>query len=443
MATDRSGFASFVPESRRSFLTKTAALAGAATALGSVGPAYAGRPIPRAARRTPVGDGEPIRIAIVGPGGMGTGHADRLAFFNKEGMESLKIAALCDVCDVRAQDAAKMLDERYGMKVETICRDHKEIMARDDIHAVLVATTEHWHGPLAEDAIKSGKDVYCEKPMTLRLDEALRLHDVVKANPEIIFQVGTQHIMYPKYVAAQKVIAEGTLGKALWSQTSYCRNTPTGEWNYYSLDNRWKPGENLDWERWCGHLGAVPWDPKIYARWRRYRAYSTGIIGDLLVHEATPLLMSLGAGWPTRVVATGGHYIDKDMENHDQVNLNVEFEGGHTMIIAGSTNNETGLPSMIRCQKANIFLNGPHCTVRPESKFASEIDPFEIKSEDIGDPQNALRLDWLNSIRTRKPNRSQVDLATKMMVIVDLATRSLWDGAAYEYDPQTRRVKRL
>ena len=279
--------------------------------------------------------------------------------------------------------------------------------------------------------------------MTLRLDEALRLYDTVKANPEVIFQVGTQYIMYPRYISAREVIKEGRIGKPVWSQTSYCRNTPTGEWNYYGLDERWTPGENLDWERWCGHLGAASWDPKVYARWRRYRAYSTGIIGDLLVHVTTPLLMSLDVGWPTRVTASGGHYIDKDMENHDQVNLNVEFEGGHTMVIAGSTNNEAGLETMIRGQKANIYLNGAHCTVRPEPKFAEDIEPFEIQSEDIGDPQNALRLDWLTSIRTREPNRSQVDLATQMMVIVDLATRSLWDGCSYEYDPKTRKVKRL
>ncbi len=442
MPHDRTPSSTFTPESRRSFLAKTAALAGAATVMGGMSPRH-GLPIPRAASRVPLRDGEPIRIGIIGPGGMGTEHGRRLCSFNKEGQESLEIVALCDVCDVRAQDAAKEYEEKWGMKVDRIYRNHEDLLARDDIHAVLVATTEHWHGPISEDAIRAGKDVYCEKPMTLRLDEALRLYDVVKANPEVIFQVGTQYIMYPKYISAGKVIREGRIGKPVWSQTSYCRNTPTGEWNYYGLDDRWKPGENLDWERWCGHLGKAAWDPKVYARWRRYRAYSTGIIGDLLVHVTTPLLMALDVGWPTRVTASGGHYIDKDMENHDQVNLNVEFEGGHTMIIAGSTNNQTGLETMIRGQKANIYLNGAHCTVRPEPPFAEDIEPFEVQSEDIGDPQNALRLDWLSSIRTREPNRSQVDLATQMMVIVDLATRSLWDGCSYEYDPKTRKVKRL
>ena len=81
----------------------------------------------------------------------------------------------------------------------------------------------------------------------------------------------------------------------------------------------------------------------VYARWRRYRRYSTGIIGDLLVHRISPLAMALDLGWPTRVVASGGHYVDTAMENHDQVLLTVEFEKGHTMVIAGSTSNETGL----------------------------------------------------------------------------------------------------
>ena len=77
-------------------------------------------------------------------------------------------------------------------------------------------------------------------------------------------------------------------------------------------------GVNLDWDAWCGPMGKRNWDPKVFARWRRYRDYSTGIIGDLLVHEITPMLMAIEQGWPTRVVATGSHLVDKEMENFDQ-----------------------------------------------------------------------------------------------------------------------------
>ena len=79
---------------------------------------------------------------------------------------------------------------------------------------------------------------------------------------------------------------------------------------------------------------------------------------------------------------------------------------------------------------------------RPERGYVDDIDEQEIVSKDIGNDHYALRLDWLNSIRTRKPNKSRVDLATRVMVVVDLATRSMWDGGAYRFDPATLTASR-
>jgi hypothetical protein len=154
----------------------------------------------------------------------------------------------------------------------------------------------------------------------------------------------------------------------------------------------------------------------------------------------TPLVMALDAGWPVRVTGSGGHYIDKAMSNHDQVLLNVEFEKEHTMLVAGSTCNETGLETLIRGHEANLFLGGNDCVLRPERPFVDDIDEVTVQGRS-GDWQNELRLDWFNSIRTREPNRSPVEFATQIMVIVDLATRSLWDGRAWRFDPKALEAK--
>ena len=143
-----------VPESRRAFLAKTAAMAGAAAVMG--GAAARREPMPKAGRRAPLGDGEPIRIGVVGPGGMGTEHCRRLADFNRTGQEAVKIVALCDVCDLRAESAAAELKDNWGMSVENIYRKHEELLARDDIHGVLIATTEHWHAKIADKSIAPG-----------------------------------------------------------------------------------------------------------------------------------------------------------------------------------------------------------------------------------------------------------------------------------------------
>jgi predicted dehydrogenase len=465
--------------SRRNFLATTAML-GAATWLGTsalADPRKTG-PMPKAMPRVPLANDEPIRMGVIGTGGMGTAHCHSIISLAEQGRENVRIVAVSDVCDSHLErarnvcatrqgvyekraktpqpaasdagstDAAEPVDVEYEhvlireATVDTY-RDYRDLLKRDDIHGVLIASPEHWHGQMARDAIIAGKDVYVEKPVTLRLDDALKLRAVALHNPEVILQIGTQMIMLPKYVEARRLIREGAIGKPTSSQTSYCRNSMDGEWLYYGIDPNWEPGVNLDWEAWCGHLGPQPWDPAVYARWRRYRRWSTGIIGDLLVHVMTPLVMALDAGWPTRVIASGGHYVDTAMENHDQVNLTIEFEDGHTMIVAGSTCNEVGLETMIRGHEANLYLGGRHVELRPERIFSEDIEPRRIECEDIGNDQDQLRLNWLRSIRTREPAISNIDLATKVMVIVDLATRSMWDGGAFAFDPKNMKATRI
>ncbi|MHC5024723.1 MAG: Gfo/Idh/MocA family protein [Planctomycetota bacterium] len=433
-----------VDPSRRDFLVRTAALGAMATVLTSC--ASPGRFRRRddltAEPRVPLDPDAPIRMAVIGTGGMGTGHCNAIMNLAAQGKENVRIVALCDVNDLRMEKAREACAAKQGIAVDTT-RNFRDIIARDDIHGVLIASPEHWHGTMAREALWAGKDVYVEKPMTLRLDDALYLREVVLANPQLVFQVGTQKMILPKWTAARELIAEGAIGKPTFSQTSYCRNSLDGEWLYYNIDERWEPGVNVDWDGWCGHLGPAEWNPEIYARWRRYRSYSTGIIGDLLVHQMTPLMMALDMGWPTRVVASGGHYVDKAMENHDQVNLNVEFEGEHTMLIAGSTCNEVGLETLIRGHQATLYLGGRHCELRPERIFAEDVDPRRVECPDIGNDQNQLRLNWLSCIRSREPAVSGIDLATKMMVAVDLATRSLWEKKAYGFDPATMTAAAL
>lgn len=439
----------FKAPSRRQFLGATA-LVGAAAVLGASGCSTSAKrtsALPaatvKAGRIRPPADGEPIRMGIIGTGGMGTGHANAFMNFNQRENEKVHIVALADPCDERRDNCLKACTEKQpGVNVAS-GRDYHDIINRDDVHAVLIASPEHWHAQHAIDALEAGKDVYCEKPMTLELDEGLEVRKAVLKHPDRIFQVGTQMIMLPKYGAARQAIKDGKIGTPVWSQTSYCRNSMDGEWNYYGINPDWKPGVNLDWDMWLGRMGSRAWDPKVFARWRRYRDFSTGIIGDLLVHVMTPLIYALDSGWPTRVIASGAHVVDKAMENHDQVNLTVQFENGHTMIIAGSTANEVGLDTLIRGHKANMYLNGRHCDIRPERIYVDDVDREEITVPDIGNDQDQLRLNWLASIRSREAALSNIDLASKVMVAVDLASKSMWTGHAYGFNPETMKAGRI
>ena len=433
--------------SRRTFLTRAAALAGAA-ALGescvSQGSGAKAAPIPRSAPRAPLASGAAIQIGVIGTGGMGNGHLDGMLNDRKNGTANIDIVAVCDVNSIRLDSSRKKCAEgQPGVKVEAYA-SYLDVLAREDIHAVLIASPEHWHARMAEDAIAAGKDVYLEKPMTLHLEDALRLREVVQAN-DCILQVGTQYMMIPKYAEARQLILAGAIGTPTLSQTSYCRNSKDGEW-LYGIDPNVQPGKTLDWDAWLGvEQGLstpIAFDTEIYHRWRRYKDFSTGIVGDLLPHMMTPMMWCLEAGWPLRVTAHGHHLEDLAMQNFDQVFLTVSYETGHTMIVAGSTCNENGLAELVRGHQANLQLSGNNCVLTPERIFVDDVDPQTIECPG-GDWQDQLRLDWFNSIRTREPNRSPVEYGTRMMVICDLAVRSMWGGAAWGFDPGTMKVKAL
>jgi predicted dehydrogenase len=436
-------------QSRREFLAAGAAAAGAAALLGSVagcaatGPSRPASPGVKAASRVPLKSGQTIRMGVIGTGGMGTGHCSAFPNLSKTRDANVQIVALADPWPRNLNNARKKLVEEWQKGVEvTAYADYTELLRRDDIHAVLIASPEHWHAQHAIDAITAGKDVYSEKPMTLHLADAIRMHDTAQANSESIVQIGTQKMALPTYHEARKWIREGLIGTPTCSQTSYCRNSPKGEWNYYEVDPNWQAGKDVDWVRWCGPLGVQPFDPYLLNRWRRYRLTSTGIIGDLLVHVMTPLMMAMDQGWAVRVTASGGHLIDKKMENHDTLNLLAEFETGHQMVVMGATTNDTGLTPMIRGPKGNIEVTDGTIRFSPQRPYVEEAEERKPQIPSIGDDQDQHRFNWLSAIRSRQQPESNTEMGLKVMVIVDLATRSLWEGGTWTFDPKTRQARR-
>lgn len=427
--------------SRREFLLGS----GAATAslLGLANGLLAQEATPPAAQETPPAPAPPsrpeplLKIGVIGVGGMGKHHCERFLALHKESKENVRVVAVADVCKPRLDEAVELCAREQGENGQPFAvagyRDYRELLRHPELNGVLIASPEHWHSQMAIEAIRAGKDVYVEKPMTLRLDQAFDLWREQRGSDRIV-QIGTQYVMKPKYAEARRLIAEGAIGHPVASQTGYCRNSKAGEWNYYAIDERVQPGEALDWEAWCGPLGPQPFDTVVYHRWRRYKRWSTGIIGDLLVHQITPLVQAIGPGWPVRVSALGGHYVDKQMENHDQVHLIVQFEKEHTMEVLGSTCNALEVEEVVRGHKANLLLSGTGCELKPEPIYQDAVEAQSAKYENVPD-QDLLRLNWLQCMRTRAAPQSPVELSTQVMVIVDLATRALWEGGSWGFSP--------
>jgi predicted dehydrogenase len=414
---------------RREFL-KVAGLTAAGLALTSVAKSktYA------VASGRVIGANDRILIGHIGCGGQAMAHI-RILKQNAEANNTQSIA-VCDVYDNRTNDARTYL----GLPESAGMRDYRKLLENKDIDAVWIATPEHWHFQQAMDAADAGKHIYLEKPMTRHLDEALKLHDKIKETG-VVLQVGSQGCTDAKWHKAGEIVKAGTIGKVVWCQGSYCRNNPDGEWNY-TIDPKANES-NLDWSMWLGPAPKIPWSPERYFRWRKYWDYSAGILSDLFPHRLHPLMIAIGGGeYPTRVLCSGGQFLQHDREVADTTHVLADFPGGYTMVVAGSTINELGLDDIVRGNKANLFLGGGgKVTIRPERPYADQIDAAEEAvtgpGEDIGEHQK----NFLECVRdrTKTPN-CDVELATKVQTVVSLAEMSYREKKAMLFDPEKRQI---
>jgi predicted dehydrogenase len=374
---------------------------------------------------------------VIGTGRMGLTHCQAFANPRLWGQLPVELVAISDVCAPRLEKAHQAVAQlQPGVEVGAH-RDFRELFDLG-LHGVVIATPVHWHVPIAIEALAAGLDVYVEKPSSNRLDEALQLGRAVEASGGVV-QVGAQMIREPKYAAARELIAAGRIGTPTCAQTSYCRNSLEGEW-LYPIDEAVRPGAALDWEAWCGPLAPEPWSAELYHRWPRYRRFSTGILGDMLVHVLTPMVWALDAGWPLRVAATGAHLVDRAMENHDQLTLSVQFEGGTTLLAMGSTCSELGLETLVRGHEATLYLGGNHCVLTPE-RINLDAEPEEQRFEGIH-AQFEHRRDWIRCIRSREEPLGDVETAAKVAAIIDMGARALWDGGSWELDADTLQLRR-
>jgi predicted dehydrogenase len=280
--------------SRREFLklvTATAAMTGGARTLA-------------AQEKPPTGCGTPspdkrVGLATIGIGGQGT--SDTKAALKVPGVE---LVAVADVYDGRLVRAREVFCEGLATT-----RDYKEVLARPDVDAVIIATPDHWHSRIAIDAMNAGKDVYVEKPMVHSVDQGLALVEAQKKTGRIC-QVGSQRVSSIVYHKAKELLASGAIGELLLVEAWWNRNSPIGAWQY-SIPPDASP-QTVDWDRFLGPAPKRPFEPMRLFRWRNYDDYGTGVAGDLFVHLFSGMHLVTGALGPTRIMATGGLRYWKD-----------------------------------------------------------------------------------------------------------------------------------
>ncbi len=426
---------------RRAFIRKTAAAAAAVVATPLFkAPVYGQNQAPSA---NVAGANNRIAVGIVGVGfGIGKNHLEGI--HQNAAANNVVVAAACEVYNKR-RDWAK---EKAGLKDADLFGDHRKLLERKDIDAVLIATHDPWHAQITIDALQAGKHVYCEKPLTRYLDEAFKVYDTVKRTGKV-FQIGSQGCSAGGYAKCAELIKAGKIGTLVWAQAWYSRNSINGEWNYPIEDE--STAQNIDWERWLGPVKKRgPFSAEQYHRWRKYYEYCAGPMGDLAPHRLHPLMLATGnPEFPVRVcsIGTKNVHIDKnspdtpEREVPEHAQLLAEFPSGYVIMVTCCTVNGSTPGLSLYGHKANLNIDatGGKVELLPQREFGDDIDPAtfaNLQPEEI----RVHEKNWFDCIRSGKQPNADIELAIRVQTVISLAEMSDRLKTTCLFDEKSRKV---
>jgi predicted dehydrogenase len=399
-----------IPVSRRFFLKQTSA------GIAAVG---AGAWLAGAA------DGalERIGIGCIGVGGRGSGHvADLLALAGKH---NARIVAVCDVWRKNLQAAALRVRQKSGEAPRQFTR-FGELLALKEVDAVVIATPDFSHGPILTAALKAGKDVYIEKPMTIDLDSANEALDLACAKNRVV-QAGTQRRSDGKFLGAARLVGGGRLGRI--SRFSAETNFHEARWVRGTGDCQ--AGE-VDWEAFLLHLPKRPFDARLLRQWQLYRDTSNGLPGLWMTHFSDAAHLVTGAKHPASAVAHGGIYVWKDGREHTDTFLGlVDYPEGFLFSYGMGLGNAAGTHCTVHGTKGTLDLE--KWTLTPAGNRAQ---PEPIEAE----PDQSHMGNWLDCLRSRQRPNADIQFGHQHVVATVLTARALETGQRQRYDPAKRTM---
>lgn len=286
------------PQSRRKFVGSLAAGALAAGATPIIMSAEERRTTVPLLRDSRYSSNDQINLAVIGAGGMGMADVNTALR-----IPGVKLVAAADCYEGRLTRAREVHGDIFTT------RDYREVLARDDIDAVIVGTPDHWHQKISIDALSAGKSVYCEKPMVHKISQGQELIHAERESGKT-FQVGSQGMSSLGNEKAKELFEEGAIGELNYAEGFWARNSPIGAWQYDIPEDG--SAETVDWDMFLGNAPSIPFDPLRIFRWRNYRDYGTGVAGDLFVHLFSSLHFVTSSKGPRKVMAQGGLRYWKD-----------------------------------------------------------------------------------------------------------------------------------
>ena len=423
MKSQRKQSSSAAGMTRREFV-RTAAAAGAAVTLGATA---------RPAR----GANERLGVGFIGVGGRGNAHLHYVHWLKTQANEPLDIVAVCDVYRPRMAAAA----EGYGAKGYL---DYRELLADPNVDIVCVATPDHQHGYQAIDAIKAGKDVYCEKPVThwRQFDLIKRLAETVKKSDRV-FQLGTQGMSDGAWHQMKQLVKDGAIGQPLFGETGFFRVGDWGERGMPIPDANARPGQDLNWKAFLGDATERPFDISRFFQWRLYEDYAGGPVTDLYPHCLTQVVDILGVTFPKAVVALGGiHRYEYELrEVPDTFNMLVDYPEKISVSVLGTqANNYQGTGQrgsgqripIIRGWEGSLNIEGKEIVFIPAEGSKKQPQRFKIERDEdmVGHWRN-----FLTCCRTRDQKTwSPADLAYHTQTALIMASWSFRQGKTAKFD---------
>jgi predicted dehydrogenase len=408
--------------SRRAFLRSTAAGAAAAGLSAFTVPAT-GRVL---------GASERIAVGVIGTGGRGTHLVNTVNKLKADG-KGVEVSAVCDIYLKRLESARQLA----GLAKEAAHTDYPAIVKDKGIDAVVVATPDHWHAKMTLDALKAGKDVYCEKPMTYTIEEAKEVAETVRVEDRVL-QVGGNSNSEDRWAKANELIRKGVIGKVVLTTAHHSRNNREGQWNY-AIDADANPAKNLNWREFLGPAPFRSWDPDRFFRWRKYWDYSGGIATDLFYHQLGHLMVALGPEFPKRVTANGGIYVWHDREVPDTFTMTIDYPSNHTILMMATMANQVGINEAIRGHEGTISFEDPGFKVRFEEVITGPKDEITHQNKRGGGAYEHME-NFFECMRTREEPVFPAALGYKVMVAIGMGVLAYRRVRTLLWDARKQRV---
>jgi predicted dehydrogenase len=374
----------------------------------------------------------------------------------------VEIVRVCDAYKGRIERAI----ERCGGK-PTAVDDYRKILDDKSIDVVVIGTPDHWHVKIATEAIKAGKDVYIEKPLTYTVAEGAELIKVVKASDRIL-QVGSQGVSTAPQKKAREVIASGKLGQITMIRAYYNRNTAEGAWIYPIPPDANE--KTVNWEQFIGPAPKVPFNLERFFQWRCYKDYSGGIPTDLFVHLATTIHFVMGVQAPEQVLGMGALLRWKSSRDlSDTVNASLKYKEGFMVNMSTTFNNTmtAGEGFQVLGTEGSLVI-GSDLTFIPETPMedprwvvrswpskleqAYFADPRRVKYEEVAKAREAARkpeiipvvasadstgdhlAGFFECVRKRTQPYETVEVGHRAAAVAHMVNRSIETGNSVRWD---------